>query len=904
MTLSVPQITAQLEAILERDAAARAVAIHAKSQQNWPASLTLRGRAFQLRWCESSLAIREALCDADATPAGVADANPNGVVILTPLPPNRVDEDIAARLARGRVFQPEGWEMVRQLFRANAMDARLGRYVWMPNLLVDAAAHHSYDPAPNAYLDLDTAWREFLVRTLALPSPRPDAAELLAWTLESGSNIRLQSLPADARTDVVTWLCSHAGPSGQVLRACLQGNHISDAVALGVVCGALFADETDGQIERGQAAVRLERFVGDHHISAVEGRAWAMAASQVIRHQPVEIARHVCERADELLRSLHAGQWAYLSSLLPSGLDLRLQAFSEALHLHSTTPTTLSLSAVEQAAQAASEHVLLRPHAQRMERLGMARRLSRWLLAPPTSITSVTTGACWQVDEGAFVDWARFRLLAGDELPALSAAYGDLRRSVATRREELSRAFSVALARENSTAVPLTGRAVAVEQVLEKVVAPIAADAPVMLLVMDGLSTSIFRELFDTVSMHGWTEHVPLDVPRPLAGVAALPTITEVSRASLLLGRLSIGTAPVEKAGFSAHAALLARSRTNFPPKLFHKGDLASASTLSDDLRTALADSNQRVVGVVFNAVDDHLSGPAQLNQRWSLDDLRLMLSLLAEARQARRVVVVTADHGHVLEDQTQAIPGGEADRWTSARREAGSGEVALIGGRVRTAEGDNNVICLWSESLRYTGRKNGYHGGVTLQEVTVPLSVFAPTGMQLAGWTAAPPSQPEWWDSGWATPTEKPTTVPTRPPRPSRRPAVPEGQGALFGADAVPPSATPTVTAGSDWVDALLASTVYATQRQLAARVAPENDRIAALLRALDERGGRMALPALAQRLGVQEVRMGGLLSAVRRVLNVDQAPVLSLDDTNTSVVLNKPLLRTQFGLNGNSQT
>jgi hypothetical protein len=69
-------------------------------------------------------------------------------------------------------------------------------------------------------------------------------------------------------------------------------------------------------------------------------------------------------------------------------------------------------------------------------------------------------------------------------------------------------------------------------------------------------------------------------------------------------------------------------------------------------------------VGVVYNAVDDHLSGPDQLHQRWALEDLRLLLPLLREAREARRVVVITADHGHLLEDGTTQLPGGESDRW------------------------------------------------------------------------------------------------------------------------------------------------------------------------------------------------------------------------------------------------
>jgi hypothetical protein len=56
MTLSVPQITAQLEAVLAREPGALAVAIRSATKQDWPDAVTQRGRRFSLRWCDSMLA--------------------------------------------------------------------------------------------------------------------------------------------------------------------------------------------------------------------------------------------------------------------------------------------------------------------------------------------------------------------------------------------------------------------------------------------------------------------------------------------------------------------------------------------------------------------------------------------------------------------------------------------------------------------------------------------------------------------------------------------------------------------------------------------------------------------------------------------------------------------------------
>ena len=304
-------------------------------------------------------------------------------------------------------------------------------------------------------------------------------------------------------------------------------------------------------------------------------------------------------------------------------------------------------------------------------------------------------------------------------------------------------------------------------------------------------------------------------------------------------------------------------------------------------------------MGVVYNAVDDHLSGPDQLHQRWALEDLRLLLPLLHEAREARRVVVVTADHGHLLEDGTTQLPGGESDRWRAGKDASSPHEIAISGGRVVTPDGTNAVVFLWGESTRYAGRKNGYHGGLSPQEVTIPLSVMVPLGINLAGWNAAPPAQPEWWELPpmpklVSTPaTSAATAKPTR-----RKPAPPDGQPQLFGPSDLPPAEVPAPPAQADWISALLTCPIYASQRQRAARVAPPDDKMRQLLTALSERGGKLSRAALANRLSLPEVRMGGLLSAVRRLLNVDQASVLTVDETTGSVELNVVLLQQQFRL------
>ena len=892
MTTSFAQIAAILDTVLEHDRMALTIAIRSTTRQAWPDVLTQRGRQFSLRWCESALAIREALSDAEHH----SESDP-GILVLTPLGTHQIADDIIARLAKSRILEPEGWEIVRQLFGATQIDARLGRSPWMPQMLIDGSAQGAYAQVANGFLDLETAWRELLLRFLQLDGARPDAAALLEWTMTSSADASLNLLPPAGRTDVLRWLTASAGSAGKMVLACVEAGRTGDAMALGLVCGVVYSTQGEGKAALGHAAIRLERFVNDVHVGVLEGRAWANAARQLLfpTNGPI-VYRSALDRADVLLNELRIAEYAYLSDVLPSGLDQRMRAFAASLTAHAQKPTKSNLEAVEQTANHALEHVLAASEPQRADRIEMARRIARWLLRPAVSATTVSDFLCWQAEEGAFVDWARFRLLGGDELAEVSHAYEAIRTLVIDRRNALGRQFAVALQHWNKQAPGHDDRIVPLESVLDRVIAPLAVHQPVLLLVADGLSISIFRELFARVDRFGWTELVPATTGKSMLGVAVVPTITEVSRATLLCGKLTTGAASTEKAGFAVHPALVARSNPNSPPKLFHKGDLSDSTNLSSEVRAAISNVKQKVVGLVYNAVDDHLSGPDQLLQRWSLDDLRLLLPILREAKDARRIVIVTADHGHLLEDGTNQISGGESDRWRTGNTTNNDSEIIFSDGRVRTASGASSVACIWSESSRYAGRKNGYHGGVSPQEIAVPLSVFVPTGMTLPDWQAAPPAQPEWWDLPSLSPAMAPLpailkALTQAPPR--RSIPAQTGQEQLFDMDTPP---IQTVVAEQDWIETLLQCQVYTSQRALAARVAPADEKMRKLLSGLAERGGKLSRAALAQRLSEPEVRLNGILSAMRRVLNVDQAQILQVDESTGTIQLNRPLLLQQF--------
>jgi hypothetical protein len=267
---------------------------------------------------------------------------------------------------------------------------------------------------------------------------------------------------------------------------------------------------------------------------------------------------------------------------------------------------------------------------------------------------------------------------------------------------------------------------------------------------------------------------------------------------------------------------------------------------------------------------------------------------MLREARNIGRVLVITADHGHVIDEgTTRRLPGGEhsGDRW---RPPSPAGleprEIALRRGRV-VASAEEGVILAWSEGLRYDARKNGYHGGATPQEVLVPLAVFSP-GIAVDGWRSAPPAEPEWWDAEGGILAPAPTPPP--PVRARRRENVDLSKMRLF-AGMEPARA---LVQSDGWIDELLASEIYAAQRLLASRAAPPDAQMRRLLEVMAERGGKLSRKALAQRLDLPPVRFNSFLMLARRALNVDQKPVLSIDEESGTVVLDRGLLEEQFRL------
>ena len=102
------------------------------------------GQEYQVVQAGSVLAIREAM--------QAADGKGEHTVVLTPLEPVDLGQDLLARFAGGRLFSIDLWESVRGLFKAKQIDPTV-RGKSIAQALLDHAPTSGYPPVPAGVLD-------------------------------------------------------------------------------------------------------------------------------------------------------------------------------------------------------------------------------------------------------------------------------------------------------------------------------------------------------------------------------------------------------------------------------------------------------------------------------------------------------------------------------------------------------------------------------------------------------------------------------------------------------------------------------------------------------------------------------------------------------------------------------
>lgn len=874
--------------------------------------------------CPSALAVREALLERD--PAG-------WLVILTDRDETDLGHGLLGRLVWQRLRQPDPWDAVRQRFAAAGLDPALTSGPGHRDLasgLLAATPAEGWPPAPAGVLTRDHALGAVARARLGLAadSLEIDTAAVLEWTLSEQTAVRivdLRSLAGHALVDaVLDWAAGRTGIAAAPLQRLMRDGAVGDAVPLGLVVALLVAARdsggASGEIGR-DALVRLEARLDAVAKDLPVLRAWgaeATIAATGLLHRSTQhdTARRILDRADALLRELRAEPLAAESELLPAGLTHRLGRLAEALRATGDAAAKADtvdgvlvpadrLTAVERAWEEVETHRLAAGD-DRLPAMHAAVRLTRWLGTTSEAGPELAGQLARYRDVDAWADSAIADAAVGVGEAALGAALSAVLGLAGRRRDAHNREFAAALAAHTADD-PAPERAGGwrryrgvrhLEDLLPDVVLPLTGHGPVLLLVMDGMSMAVAAEVTaDVMAAAGWSECLLPGEQSRAAAVAVLPSLTQTSRASLLCGELADGGQERERRGY----AELTRAYGLPGAALFHKKELDSTEpghAIAHDVAAAIDDhAGQPLVTCVLNTIDDALDRADPGGTDWRQEAIKHLRPLLDRARQAGRTVVLTSDHGHVIERRAgrqQPHPGISSGRSRPGDgAPAGAGEVLVTGRRV--LRHDHSAVLAVDERLRYGPLKAGYHGGAAPAEVVVPICVLVPSVPEGSDLRTAGLAGPSWW---YAPSTDVPAGIP------AAAPARPAWSATRYPATRVPKQPEPvptlfdTAPAGADAVaKAVLGSPVFREQRAMADRLVVTDDQLRQLLIALlaapDRRLRRRQVAALLQ---VPAAAVPGAVAQAGRVFNVDGYRVVSLDPDGDTVVLDEPLLREQF--------
>jgi len=827
------------------------------------------------------------------------------LVVLTPCA--ELGESVLARAIEPGILPVNRWDLVRDAFGARRLEPSLTRSAnsWLAEALLDAQPAGGWRKLVGPVLSRATATNRLAAVRLGLPGEADDtevdAAALLEWSLDTPAVSSFRKLRDEERNGLVGSLKEAIGPVADVVFTMMSRADVGDAVPFGLAIAALYAAGSQDQgailTARGRA---VERYLGGP-LSGSTLTAFGEAASSLVGRWTdngrAAIAASLCERAEAILTDLGAEAVAAESDVLDAGFDARLAALGDAISGTLPAPDATRLQAAERALGQVRGHRRMSTREAEVRAAEAAVRLARWLATDEDPPSTLADAAQRMLRSWGWADRALTIIYRADtsRVPRLGDVYARLWETATARRARLDEGFARKLAawtEGSGTPADL----VLVENLMERVARPVAKVRPPLFLVLDGMSVAAGCDLAAELTRGGlWLEAGRrADGREPV--LATVPSVTTISRTSLLTGKLRSGGQAEEKAGFTAFWG-------NHQARLFHKGDLTAdpGRPLSPQVRDALLDSGT-IVGVVLNTIDDMLTPGRQGNEaHWEVDQVAYLRPVLDEARRAGRPVILTADHGHVLDRGRPARSApSESARYRTGT--PGEGEIAVRGPRVLVPGGE--VVAAVDEAIHYLPKKAGYHGGAAPAEVVVPVMVLLPSASLVPdGWHAyeANGHAPVWWDPPQAAP------APQGPAKAARR-RVPiraaEPDGALFGVQDVAPSAEASrpepAKPGQAATPASLGARVVASgrlasQRQFARR-APDDDRIARLIDGLDFVGGKATIGEAARIAGEPAVRMSGYLAQVARLLNIDGYPVIRTIDDGRTVELNTGLLRQQF--------
>lgn len=847
--------------------------------------------------------------------------------------------DLAARLARGEVREVSSESRLRRRFQASWIHPDVQRLRPLCDaLLTDVRGSL---PAGAARLDPDAAWRLVLAARCALST---DAAFTLrrllqhvATTAPTPRWIEWMRDNPELRPPFEAWMARAVDPIAPALWSAWEESKGPSVAALTFALGPLGA-----------------RLVSDP-VPRIAARAWvervSPALAQRLGHDPAALTRWAeCEtplrdalqvthpRAlDALLREADAlladaAREPELRAALSPSENLALAWDSAQRDLAAALDATLAAPGRERFVAAVAAFDRLKAHRnarseqRAVDRARAALRLLGWMNARPTLDHLRTEGAPWQlatelardyVHQGGFADLCR-RQVRGSADGPLGRALAAVEEAADRLRDDDDQRFAGSLrawvehGRRDDQVVPI-------ERALDHFAVPfLERDAARRLLVvlLDGSAwANVVELLLDLEDRHHhgvmrWQPTRGTSTPFVAPVLAALPTVTQVSRAAFFEGRVpEPGDRPDtgnDPRRFAAHRGLRAQLPTG-APKLLLEPDVQLASGHASPEALALVRSEARVVAVVLNAIDDQLHGSRQVEVRYTADTIKPLLDLLGAAREAGRAVLFASDHGHVPGARLRSVnaPRDEGGgRWRTLDEGAvpDDGERAFGGAGVWTPrKGQRLALRTRETEVRGSTSGDGQHGGATLAEVVAPTVLLVSDALSDdVELEARPLPRPGWWDLDWSARVPRVNPVAARP---VAQPSLPLEPASLPAPVAPVVRATPPAPTGPQTAlgRAVLGAEVFKTLSE--ERKRRLRDLVVPTVELLVQHGGQLSGALVARGLQQLPGRAENLFSVVSEIVNLESYPVLSYDPAGDRMRLDVDLLRACLDLNDGAE-
>ena len=327
----------------------------------------------------------------------------------------------------------------------------------------------------------------------------------------SDATARFRHAGTAFREAATAWLTEKAGPVVEVILSCVSRLERPDAVPLGLAVGVVYHPAAAGKLERASGKLEERFLASSQPPDATVVQRWSTAATEVVRalrHTDVRAYRQTLQRADEILSEVQADGFAYLSDTSSIGFDQRLARFGHCLGGILASKAWDSLDGLIEARQAVRDHDQSARETRRLERVDMAVRLGAWLgsgasRAPrsPGPLPRLRPTICEMAGSWTGQGSA---CGSGDPVQVLSEAYARLFEVVTQVREDQAHTFARLLV-DWTAAGSRTTAWCRSSGSWTKLSRPLAADNPVLVIVIDGMSVAVCRELLADLTQHEWS---------------------------------------------------------------------------------------------------------------------------------------------------------------------------------------------------------------------------------------------------------------------------------------------------------------------------------------------------------------------------------------------------------------